>query len=225
MAVSAVFFDAGNTLVFPTLERFLAPLRERGVSVTQEQLFAAERAAKRLQDEAASHGSVDHSFWNHYHSHLLRDLGISDTALQDALVAAARSSQNWMTVLPGTEDALLRLRRRFHLGVISNSDGRIAQVFEKLGLGACFDSFTDSGIVGHEKPDPRIFKAAMDSLSARPDQSVYVGDIYSVDYVGARGAGLTAVLFDRAGAYRDSGMPRAENLVELEQWLESHLGS
>lgn len=218
----ALFFDAGNTLIFPTPELFLAPLRKRDISVTQEQLFGAERAAKRLQDQAASNGAVDHSFWNHFYSHLLVDLKIADAELQQELIAAARNSHHWMSLLPGTREALLRLKQRFRLGVISNSDGRIAQVFDKLGLADCFDSFTDSGLVGHEKPDTRIFHAAIRSLSAPAEESLYIGDIYSVDYAGATQAGMAAVLFDRAGAYRDSGLPRVESLEHLEQWLSQH---
>lgn len=220
MGWRAIFFDAGNTLIFPTPELFLAPLRLRRIAVTQEQLFTAERYAKKLQDEAATHGSVDHSFWNHFYSHLLGEVGLEDAELQRELIAAARDSHSWMAVEPGTREALLRLKQRFRLGVISNADGRIAQLFAKLGLADCFDSIIDSGVVGYEKPDSRIFAEAMRSLAARADESVYVGDIYSVDYTGASAAGMTAVLFDRAGAYRDSGLPRVESLGELEQWLK-----
>jgi hypothetical protein len=43
--------------------------------------------------------------------------------------------------------------------------------------------------------------------------------MYSVDYVGARNAGMDAVLFDVCGAYRERGLPRIESLAELEEWL------
>jgi FMN phosphatase YigB (HAD superfamily) len=56
-------------------------------------------------------------------------------------------------------------------------------------------------------------------MNARPDESLYVGDVYSVDYVGARNAGMEAVLFDLAGAYRDRHEPRVESVSQLETWL------
>jgi FMN phosphatase YigB (HAD superfamily) len=56
-------------------------------------------------------------------------------------------------------------------------------------------------------------------MNARPDESLYVGDVYSVDYVGARNAGMQAVLFDVAGAYRGREWPRVESLQQLEIWL------
>ena len=74
MSIKTVFFDAGNTLVFGDSERILAPLAARGVSPTQEQLYAAERVAKRRLDEArAHHTSVDAQFWDIYYSHLLAE--------------------------------------------------------------------------------------------------------------------------------------------------------
>jgi FMN phosphatase YigB (HAD superfamily) len=57
-------------------------------------------------------------------------------------------------------------------------------------------------------------------MNARPEESLYVGDVYSVDYVGARNAGMQAVLFDVAGAYRDRDLPRVESLEQLETWLQ-----
>jgi len=46
-----------------------------------------------------------------------------------------------------------------------------------------------------------------------------VGDVYSVDFVGARNAGMDAVLLDVSGAYREQALPRVESLVDLETWL------
>ena len=77
----------------------------------------------------------------------------------------------------------------------------------------------DSGIVGQEKPHPAIFEAALRSMKADAADSLYVGDIYSIDYVGARNAGMQAILFDVAGAYRESEFPRVESLAGLQNWL------
>jgi FMN phosphatase YigB (HAD superfamily) len=57
-------------------------------------------------------------------------------------------------------------------------------------------------------------------MQADPEESLYVGDVYSVDYLGARNIGMRAVLFDVAGAYRDQGLPRVESLEALEIWLK-----
>jgi len=120
---------------------------------------------------------------------------------------------------------LARLKRRYRIGLISNSDGSVRLAFELLGLDTYFDSFTDSHLRGFEKPDPHIFECAMASLGTTPQGSLYVGDIYSIDFLGAQGVGMRAVLMDLAGAYRHTPYPRVESLAELECRLDggSHL--
>ena len=221
MSLTAVFFDAGNTLLFPSTELTLAPLQSRRIHPSQEQLYAAERVAKTYLDQALTRGvSVDVQYWDLYYTHLLDELGCDGEGdLKGALVAATRNGINWLQVVPGTREILERLRRRFRLGVISNSDGTIGQALERAGLADCFESVTDSSHVGHEKPDPRIFQAALDSLQVGCEQSIYVGDIYSVDFLGARSAGMSAILMDAAGVYRETGLPRVGSLAELEPML------
>ncbi len=218
MALTTIFFDAGGTLVFPDTSRTLAALAARGVVPSREQLYAAERAAKREFDRArAEHRSVDAQYWETYYQQLLFDLGMAEEReLRAALVAATRQSRNWCAVPPETRPVLERLQRRFRLGVISNSDGTIRELMHTVGLGDCFASFTDSALCGHEKPDARIFQAAMASLGAKPQESLYVGDIYCVDFAGAQAVGMHAMLMDAAGTYRDNGYPRVESLGELE---------
>ena len=226
MPLRALFFDAGNTLVFPDLARTLEPLAARGLHATQEQLHAAERAAKKRLDAARTSapedGSVDRQFWDSYYAHLLEDLAHPDPGLRAALVAATRQSVHWSRLRPGTGAALERLGRQYRLGLIANSDGHIAELFHSIGIGDCFASFTDSALVGYEKPDPRIFRAAHHSLGTKPEESLFVGDIYSVDFMGAQGVGMEAVLMDVAGTYRETSLPRVESLEELESWLARH---
>jgi HAD superfamily hydrolase (TIGR01509 family) len=215
-----IFFDVGNTLLFPNRARMLAPLpSDRHPTLTQWQ--ALERRTKDEFDRGMIAGKADHSFWWTFHTYLLEYLGSSDHQVRDALVENTRNSANWDQVLPGTRDALERIRKQFAIAVISNADGRIDAVLERCGIADCFASITDSGIVGHEKPHPVIFEAALRAMNAEPAESLYVGDVYSVDYVGATGAGMQAVLFDVAGAYRERKFPRVESLAELEAWLQN----
>lgn len=158
---------------------------------------------------------MDREFWHIYYTALLQSLG-APQELCFPLVAATRRSDHWDRVLPGTREVLEELRAQGRrLGVIANSDGHIQDILVAVGLGDCFETFTDSALVGFEKPHPAIFRAALDSLGAQPDESLYVGDIYSVDYVGARGVGMAAVLMDVAGTYRDNGLPRVDSLDQL----------
>ena len=58
-------------------------------------------------------------------------------------------------------------------------------------------------------------------MHADADECLYIGDVYSVDYAGARNAGMQAVLFDVAGAYRERPEPRMESMEQLENWLRN----
>jgi putative hydrolase of the HAD superfamily len=214
-----IFFDVGNTLLFPNRARILAPLPgDRHPSLEAWQ--ALERRTKKEFDQSLTSGKVDHGFWWTFHTYLLQDLNANDDGVRDALIENTQKSANWDQILPGTRDALDRIRQQYATAVISNADGKIDTVLGRCGISDCFASVTDSGNVGHEKPHPAIFAAALRQMKAEPADSLYVGDVYSVDYVGAHNAGMQAVLFDVAGAYRESGVPRVESLAELENWLQ-----
>lgn len=218
VSLTTIFFDAGGTIVYADPALTLAPLQALRLVPTEAQLHAAERDAKRqLDQERAAHHSVDAQYWDMYYLGLFRELGIADdAALRAALVAATRTGTNWRRVRPDTREVLERLKRRYRIGLISNSDGSVRRLFEMLKLDDCFDSFTDSRWCGFEKPDPRIFECAMASLDAAPAASLYVGDVFSVDFLGAQNVGMEAVLMDLAGAYRGTPLPRVESLTELE---------
>jgi putative hydrolase of the HAD superfamily len=107
------------------------------------------------------------------------------------------------------------------LGVISNSDGRIHLALERVGLADCFGLIVDSAVVGYRKPDPRIFQAALQKAGAEPRRSMYVGDIYSADYVASRKSGMQAVLMDVAGVYRETDYIRIDALDQLPALLRT----
>ncbi|MGA9355748.1 MAG: HAD family hydrolase [Terriglobales bacterium] len=218
--VKTIFFDVGNTLLFPNRERIHAPLAERGTICSPEQLRALECRIKNEFDSLMiNDGNHDHSFWLMFYTQLFSELGITDNWLRDQLVTGIRQSANWDQILSGTRDHLLRLAARYRIAVISNADGRIEDVLQRCGIADCFLTITDSGLVGYEKPHPEIFRRALKSLDANPQESLYVGDLYSVDYLGATGAGMQAVLMDVPGAYTKRGVPRVESLTGLEAML------
>jgi HAD superfamily hydrolase (TIGR01549 family) len=216
-----IFFDVGNTLLFPNRDRILAPLHATGVKPAIEQLSDLERRTKRDYDQLVQDQHADHSFWWMFYTRLLDESGVTNESIRDQLVNATRQSANWDVLLPGTREVLDRLAVSHRIGVISNADGKIEQVLTRCGIADCFLTITDSGLVGHEKPHPAIFAAAFEQMKAAPGESLYVGDVYSVDYVGATQAGMQAVLMDVSGAYRDDGWPRVECLEELEASLRS----
>lgn len=220
--LDAIFFDVGNTLVFQNQENTLAPLWQRGIRPTESQLYSAERTARQEIDLLISRARrVDQQYWETYYSHLLSTLEIREVSLRLELVALARTSANWTHVRPHTREILNDLRQDYRLAVISNSDGHMSQLLESCGLGGCFEVVIDSGNVGHEKPAPEIFQAALAALSVPAERSLHIGDIYSIDYLGARNVGMQAILMDVAGAYATRPLVRIESIAQVRKAIDA----
>jgi len=216
-----IFFDVGNTLLFPNRERIHAPLTERGIVPHAEHLRDLECRTKNIFDGIMAgitkkNASADHGFWWIFYSHLLSEIGVQDDSIRDQLVSSIRTSANWDTIRPGTAARLREIGERYRLAVISNADGKIEDVLSRCGIADCFHTITDSGRVGYEKPHPEIFRQALESMHAAPEEGLYVGDVYSVDYLGATGVGMQATLMDVPGAYRDKAVPRVDSLEDLQ---------
>src|SRR5207344_2465703 len=97
---------------------------------------------------------------------------------------------------------------KYELAVISNSDGTMARLLKHLELSRYFRSVTDSGVVGYAKPSPEIFHHALESIGATPGESVFIGDVYTIDVLGAQNVGMQAILADRLGTYADLDIPK-----------------
>ena len=78
-----------------------------------------------------------------------------------------------------------------------------------------FDFFIDSFIVGVEKPDPLIFRLAIELAGVDANEAAYVGDLYPVDVVGARSAGLLPILYDPFDLNRGADCFRIRSIEEL----------
>ena len=123
--------------------------------------------------------------------------------------------------MPGVPEALGRLQRRgLTLAVISNSDGTCAKSLEDAGLLGYLSFVIDSAEVGVEKPDPRIFEIALARCGADPRRTLYIGDLYHADVVGARRAGLHALLLDPYGDWPPMDCDRATDLSAVADKLE-----
>ena len=144
MPAKALFFDVGNTLLFPDRKRMLHALYEKQIFPSDEQLKDVERRTKREFDSLLeSHSAIDHGFWQIFYSHLSEDLQISDDSLQADMVSRTRISANWCEIRPGTRDALQRLAKHYRLAVISNADGKIADVLARCGIAGGGDGDRD----------------------------------------------------------------------------------
>ena len=123
---------------------------------------------------------------------------------------------------------LITLRDRYQLGVISNNFGNTQGWCDEYNLSPLLNIVIDSTVVGISKPDAGIFHAALTGLSVSPEVSVYAGDTYSDDVVGAKGVGMwTAWLVgEEDKECPDASLVDVEltTLQELQGFLESENG-
>jgi putative hydrolase of the HAD superfamily len=219
--MSVILFDAGNTLVWVDHPFLIALLAEHGYSATEEQLLGAEAEAKLMLDELirSGNGGTDESRGTLYFRRVFQLVGVAEgdlPALGERVRARHAKRNLWSRVRPGTAEALRELRERgYSLGVVSNSDGRMEALLESVGLRPFFDFVIDSHVVGVEKPDPRIFRLGCERAGARPEEVIYVGDIYEIEVVGARAVGLRTYLIDPLGRWDHLDCERITGVHEL----------
>jgi putative hydrolase of the HAD superfamily len=214
--IRAVLFDAGGTLIHMDGVRTAAaaglPYRDEAFSRAYDAAVADMR-----RWVVANPKSTDSERMPRFLASLLAGLGLPEESRRDAvrgIVAEHARANLWSR---GAEDApatLQALRARgYRLAVVSNADGRVRALLEEAGLSPHFEFVVDSAEVGVEKPDPRIFRAATARLDLPPACCAYVGDIYEIDVLGARAAGLEAILIGNCEAPAD--VPRIESLAGL----------
>jgi HAD superfamily hydrolase (TIGR01509 family) len=224
--IDTVFLDVGNTLISIDFDRVAAELAARQRLCAPDELRRAEAAARPGYSERVFVTGVrpDRSL---FHSYLCAILEHADslasqspierdelvTELGPVLRPDGRASALWRMVMPGVPEALERMKQQgLTLAVISNSDGTCAQSLEAAGLLHHMNVVIDSAEVGVEKPDPRIFEIALARCGADPQRALYIGDLYHADVVGARGAGLHALLLDPYGDWPPLDCERATDL-------------
>lgn len=221
MPIQTVFLDAGGVLVNPNWSRVSEALAGHGVVVSAAALGAAEpRAKKRLDTGTTIQTTNDQERGWTYFDLVLTEAGVTlSKATAAALAELHRYHQQdnlWEVVPDEVRPALASLRARgLRLVVVSNANGTLRRAFERLGLTPTVDAIFDSHDEGIEKPNPRFFQRALDRTGAEAGTTVHVGDLYHVDVVGARAAGITPVLLDVAGLYPDCDCLRVRSLTEL----------
>ena len=220
-SVKVLLLDVGGVLVRPSFDRLAGALTAHGVFADPVAMAAAEPRAKKTLDRPPSPGlSTDAERGWHYFNLVLSQARIPRSAATDAALAEVKAWHGqhclWEDVLPGVRPGLESLRGAgLRLAAVSNSNGTLLRLFDRLGFTSLFEVILDSQVEGIEKPDPRLFRLALEKLGAPAGDALHAGDFYNVDVVGARAAGIRPVLVDEAGLYPDADCPRVASLAEL----------
>jgi putative hydrolase of the HAD superfamily len=234
--LDTVFLDVGNTLISIDFDWVAREIRERGHACTPEALLRAEAAARPPISDLHGRGhstEPDGTFVRYLQMVFDRVptlAGAGDAALE-ALAAElvpvlrlpGRADRLWSSLMPGVPDALERLRGLgLELLVVSNADGSVERGLRAVGIRHHFTEVLDSAVVGYEKPDPRLFHEALRRSSGAPERTLHVGDLFHADVVGARSAGVHAVLLDPFGDWGQVDCPVFPDLAAMVTELERH---
>lgn len=201
MTLNTLLLDAGNTIVYLDHD-VVGDI----VGLDADRLREAEGVAKRRYEERLQRSRNHEDGWRVFVGGLLESAGATgDIDAQVTRLRAIHDEKNlWRRVPSELPAALQRIRDAgWHVGIVSNSEGRLVEILETVGVLRFFDVVIDSGVVGVSKPDPRIFELALEALGVGPSSAIYAGDVPDVDVVGARAAGMDAVLIDTLDHYPD----------------------
>jgi putative hydrolase of the HAD superfamily len=131
----------------------------------------------------------------------LKCFKIKDNSLADLMAEEyIKLSPHKTNLLPYAEDILSELKEHYILHIITNGFWEVQQIkLDKSGLNKYFKNIFVSDLLGHKKPDRKIFNYALEKASARCHEALMIGDNYDCDIVGARGAGIDQVFFNPNG--------------------------
>jgi putative hydrolase of the HAD superfamily len=240
--VSAILLDAGGVLVFPEPANLLPPLRQAGLDPNLATLERAHYHAMAAQDRQAT-PPVQNTWWRDYLTAYLAACGVAEAHCEPLAIEIAGHPRRygWAHAGLGVKDGLRALAGfGLPMGVVSNSNGTVEGDLRRVGVcyvpdgdgpdgdgrapeGVKMGVILDSAVVGVAKPDPGIFRIALDALSVPADGGVlHVGDSLRYDVAGALAAGLQPVHMDPYGLCpAPDGHLHIGSLAELAQALIS----
>ncbi len=191
----AVFLDADDTLLdYPASERaaLLSALQEQGVAGDPEAMLERYRRHNADVWRAFERGDITQiDLRTERFRRLARDLGT--TALD--IPAISERYLDFLSegahLLPGADDLVERLARRLPLVIVTNGIARVQRArFARIPFMRHMRHIVISEEVGVAKPDPRIFRPALDALALDAREVLFIGDSTTSDMPAAHAAGM-----------------------------------
>jgi FMN phosphatase YigB (HAD superfamily) len=231
--IKAILFDFDGTLRhhLPTGgEVFTNYVAGLGLPISADDRLRAARwehfyfaNSPEIQADHKKFDGEGEAFWFNFSSRRLVALGCppslvdefgpkASAYMQEAYQPEVRVPEAVHTVLPELKSS------GYVLGVVSNRDDPYQDEIDEMGMGGYFNFSLAAGEVQSWKPEPGIFYAALERAGSSADQTLYIGDNYFADVVGARRAGLRPVLYDPRGIFPEPGCPviaSFEDLIDL----------
>jgi putative hydrolase of the HAD superfamily len=227
--VEAVLLDLGGVFYLPDHERVLTALARVDLAIERERLDEAHYRGIAAIDDFRD---GDRSVWHAYNRAYAQMCGVAPDDLADAaevLLAEFDAGGAWTRVIPGSVDALRALHDLgVGLAVVSNADGTVEEQLRLdeicqvgPGPGVPVEAILDSSVVGVSKPDPAIFRLALEALGVDAAHTIHVGDTPAADVEGAWAAGVTPVLVDPYGLHPSVECAHVASMAEVPALLQS----
>jgi putative hydrolase of the HAD superfamily len=201
--IRAVFFDVGNTLIYPypSVGEIYSKIALKygmsidGISVNESFRRAmVNRSALPLNDRNSEKQWWKELVWETISS-LCRPKNFD--SFFNELYGYFIKAEAWR-LYPDVIPSLNRLKGRGTiLGIISNWDSRLPPLLDNLELSPYFLVKAVSSIVGSAKPDPYIFRYALKITNVAPEEAIHIGDSVELDFKGARDCGMRPLLLNR----------------------------
>ena len=233
--IKAIFFDLDGTLrhsVPAGGDVFSDYVSSLGLHVNPEDRLRATRwehfywaSSVDLRDDLLAHSGETENFWIEYSRRRLVALGVSPSmAVELASQVSAHMGEMYKPESIVPEDVrrvLPELKQAGYLmAVLSNRDKPFHDVLESHELTEHFHFSMAAGEVGVYKPDPEVFKHALDRGKVTAQETIYIGDNYFADIVGSLRAGLRPVLYDPLGIFPEANCTTMKSFDELESIIE-----
>lgn len=228
--IKAILFDFDGTLChhLPSGgEVFTNFVIDLGLQVTAEDRRRAAiwehyyfASSPEIQADQKNFNGEEEDFWFHFAHRRLVALGCSPELVPELgpkVSAYMREHYNPDIWIPDeTHTVIPHLRESgYTLGVVSNRDNPYQDEIDGLGMGDYFHFSLAAGEVNSWKPEPGIFEHAVKMIKGAPEETLYIGDNYFADVVGARRAGLQPVLYDPKGLFHEPGCPVIASFDDL----------
>jgi putative hydrolase of the HAD superfamily len=206
--IKAIFFDALGTLFYLTRtvgRHYALTGTEVGLTLDPRQLDDAFYSAwKKMPHRVAIAGpreNDDKGWWRELVERVLAQVAPSlsefdrDNFFEIAYEHFAEPGV-W-ELYPEVRGVLKQLQPHFQLAVVSNFDGRLRFILQRLGISKFFTHIFISSEIGADKPDPEIYRRALKLIDLKPDEVLHVGDDPERDWEAATAAGLSIFRLDR----------------------------
>ncbi|HZO91872.1 MAG TPA: HAD family hydrolase [Chthonomonadaceae bacterium] len=214
MAIRWVFFDIGDVLFdedVPHLYYFhsmLLAMRRNGVDVEWDAYHARIQQYARVKPgtavlDAARYYVPDDALWDKiYHE-------------GRAEYEAMRKPRPYGLLLDGITPVVRALHADFRLGIIANQHPPILQALDDYGIGPLFAVKAIDEVVGLSKPDPAMFRWALERAECAPEEAVMVGDRPDNDIAPAKTLGMGTIRFQRGILYTFYEPQRPEERADI----------